>query len=124
MFKKFQDKLERLIQNQKPFLLFRKPNSIQVELWENKSLESANKFICNSFDNTKLVEFNDDEVIEISIDELPNFELSLPESDQNEAISYENYIDLIQRFNRLTFIYFSSFTPKTLRRSTTMWSSF
>ena len=97
MFKKFQDKLERLIQNQKPFLLFRKPNSIQVELWENKSLESANKFICNSFDNTKLVEFNDDEVIEISIDELPNFELSLPESDQNEAISYENYIDLIQK---------------------------
>lgn len=97
MFKKFQDKLERLIQNQKPFLLFRKPNSIQVELWENKEIKSDNKFICNSFDNTKLIEFNDDEIVEISIDELPNFELSLPESDKNEAISYENYIDLIQK---------------------------
>ena len=67
MFKKFQDKLERLIQNQEPFLLFRKPNSTQVELWENKNFESDNKFICNSFDNTKLVEFNDDEVIDLSL---------------------------------------------------------
>jgi len=97
MFKKFQDKLERLIQNQEPFLLFRKPNSTQVELWENKDFESDNKFICNSFDNTKLVEFNDNEVIDIGINELPNFELSLPESNKNEAISYENYIDLIQK---------------------------
>ncbi|MFV0157364.1 isochorismate synthase [Empedobacter falsenii] len=97
MFKKFQDKLERLIQNQKPFILFRKPNTTQVELWENKAIVTDNQFICNSFDNSKLIEFNDDEVQVIPIDQLPNFELSLPESDQNEAISYENYINLIQK---------------------------
>ena len=97
MFKKFQEKLERLIQNQKPFILFRKPNTTQVELWENKAIVTDNQFICNSFDNSKLIEFNDDEVQVIPIDQLPNFELSLPESDQNEAISYENYINLIQK---------------------------
>ncbi len=97
MFKKFQEKLERLIQNQKPFILFRKPNTTQVELWENKAIVIDNQFICNSFDNSKLIEFNDDEVQVIPIDQLPNFELSLPESDQNEEISYENYINLIQK---------------------------
>lgn len=97
MFKKFQEKLERLIQNQKPFILFRKPNTTQVELWENKAIITDHQFICNSFDNSKLIEFNDDEVQVILIDQLPNFELSLPESDQNEAISYENYINLIQK---------------------------
>ncbi|MCA4783217.1 isochorismate synthase [Empedobacter stercoris] len=97
MFKKFQEKLERLIQNQKPFILFRKPNTTQVELWENKAIVTDNQFICNSFDNSKLIEFNDDEVQVIPIDQLPNFELSLPESDQNEEISYENYINLIQK---------------------------
>ncbi|MFV0144270.1 isochorismate synthase [Empedobacter falsenii] len=97
MFKKFQEKLERLIQNQKPFILFRKPNTTQVELWENKAIVTDNQFICNSFDNSKLIEFNDDEVQVIPIDQLPNFELSLPESVQNEAISYENYINLIQK---------------------------
>lgn len=97
MFKKFQDKLERLIQNQQAFLLFRKPNSTKVELWEDKKIESVNKFICNSFDNTELIEFNDDEVVEIEMNELPNFELQLPESNENEAISYDNYLKLIQK---------------------------
>lgn len=97
MFKKFQDKLERLIQNQQPFILFRKPNVTQVELWENKDVKTDNQFICNSFDNTELIEFNDDEVLDIEINELPNFELSLPESYKNEAISYDNYISLIQK---------------------------
>ncbi|WP_312313206.1 isochorismate synthase [Empedobacter brevis] len=97
MLKHFQEKLERLIQNQQAFILFRKPSSTQIELWENKKNKSVNTFICNSFDNSRLIEFNDDEVLEISVEDLPYFELLLPESKSDEAISYENYTALIHK---------------------------
>lgn len=97
MFRQFQDKLERLIQQKKPFVLFRKPNETKVELWENQEKKTARKFSCNSFDNSTLIEFNDDEVVEILIDDLPKIELLLPISTQNEAISYNDYINLIEK---------------------------
>lgn len=96
MLKQFKEKLERLIQQNKSFVLFRKPNSEKVELWENKETKTATKFICNSFDNSTLVEFYDDNVIEISVEDLPFFEIDLPSSFQKESISYEDYIKLIQ----------------------------
>ena len=97
MSKKFQDKLERLIQQKKPFILFRKPNQIKVELWENQEKTTTRKFSCNSFDNSTIIEFNDDEVVEILIDDLPKIDLLLPVSTQNEAISYNDYINLIAK---------------------------
>ena len=97
MSKKFQDKLERLIQQKKPFVLFRKPNQIKVELWENQEKTTTRKFSCNSFDNSTIIEFNDDEVVEILIDDLPKIDLLLPVSTQNEAISYNDYINLIAK---------------------------
>lgn len=97
MSKKFQDKLERLIQQKKPFVLFRKPNQIKVELWENQEKTTIRKFSCNSFDNSTIIEFNDDEVVEILIDDLPKIDLLLPVSTQNEAISYNDYINLIAK---------------------------
>ena len=93
----FQAKLERLIQNQKPFLLFRKPNSEMIELWENKEIKTNQKFSCTSFDNSTFIEFNDDEVAEIEVENLPSFNVSLPQSIQSEAISYDDYIHLIQK---------------------------
>ena len=97
MFKQFQDKLERLIQQKKPFVLFRKPNQIKVELWENQGKTTRRKFSCNSFDNSTIIEFNDDEVVEILIDDLPKIDLLLPVSTQNEEISYNDYINLIEK---------------------------
>ena len=97
MSKKFQDKLERLIQQKKPFVLFRKPNQIKVELWENQEKTTTRKFSCNSFDNSTIIEFNDDEVVEILIDDLPKIDLLLPVSTQNEAISYNDYLNLIEK---------------------------
>ncbi len=97
MFKLFQEELERLIEQNKPFILFRKPASETVELWENQNKKTLRKFSCTSFDNTKLIEFYDDEVVEILVKDLPNIELHLPESTQNEAISYEDYIQLIEQ---------------------------
>lgn len=80
MFKNFQEKLEKLIENKKAFVLFRKPNSNKVELWENKKNKTYPKFICNTFDNSNLIEFYDDEVLEIDVNELPYFNLELPSS--------------------------------------------
>ena len=97
MSKQFQDKLERLIQQKKPFVLFRKPNQIKVELWENQGKTTRRKFSCNSFDNSTIIEFNDDEVVEILIDDLPKIVLLLPVSTQNEEISYNDYINLIEK---------------------------
>ena len=97
MSKQFQDKLERLIQQKKPFVLFRKPNQIKVELWENQEKKATRKFSCNSFDNSTIIEFNDDEVVEILIDDLPKIDLLLPVSTQNEEISYNDYINLIEK---------------------------
>ena len=97
MSKQFQDKLERLIQQKKPFVLFRKPNQIKVELWENQGKTTRRKFSCNSFDNSTIIEFNDDEVVEILIDDLPKIDLLLPVSTQNEEISYNDYINLIEK---------------------------
>ena len=97
MFRQFQDKLERLIQQKKPFVLFRKPNQIKVELWENQGKTTRRKFSCNSFDNSTIIEFNDDEVVEILIDDLPKIDLLLPVSTQNEEISYNDYINLIEK---------------------------
>ncbi|MEG1200180.1 MAG: chorismate-binding protein, partial [Algoriella sp.] len=97
MSKQFQDKLERLIQQKKPFILFRKPNQIKVELWENQGKTTTRKFSCNSFDNSTIIEFNDDEVVEILIDDLPKIDLLLPVSTQNEAISYNDYLNLIEK---------------------------
>lgn len=93
----FIEKIERLIQQNKSFILFRKPNSEMVELWENKEIETNRKFICNSFDNNERVTFNDNNVVEIAVDELPPFELNLPSSSQKEAIEYDDYINLIQK---------------------------
>ncbi|WP_178300410.1 isochorismate synthase [Chishuiella changwenlii] len=93
----FIEKLERLISQNKPFILFRKPNSEVVELWENKETKTERKFICNSFDNSQLIEFNDDNVIEIPVSDLPFFKLDLPVSSQKEAIEYDDYINLIQK---------------------------
>lgn len=93
----FIEKLERLINQNKPFILFRKPNSEVVELWENKETITERKFICNSFDNSQLIEFNDNNVIEISVNDLPFFKLDLPVSSQKEAIEYDDYISLIQK---------------------------
>ena len=93
----FIEKLERLISQNKPFILFRKPNSEVVELWENKETVTERKFICNSFDNSQLIEFNDDNVIEIPVSDLPFFKLDLPVSSQKEAIEYDDYINLIQK---------------------------
>ncbi|WP_313386444.1 isochorismate synthase [Chishuiella sp.] len=97
MVKFFQKKLEKLIENKKSFVLFRKPNSNKVELWENKENKTYPKFICNTFDNSNLIEFYDDEVLEIAVSELPYFNLELPSSYIKEAISYNDYLNLIQK---------------------------
>ncbi len=91
----FQDKLERLINTKKPFILFRKPNTELVELWEDQGIKIIQKFICNSFDNSTLIEFNDDNVTELLVDNLPEIDVTLPSSVQNESISYDDYISLI-----------------------------
>jgi isochorismate synthase len=97
MHNTFQEKLERLINTKKPFILFRKPASQNVELWEDEGKITQQKFTCNSFDNSSIIEFNDDNIAEIFIEDLPNFELTLPESVINEAIDYDEYIQLIHK---------------------------
>lgn len=98
MQSKFQDKLEKIITHQQPFLLFRAPNSSHVELWQNEKLETENQFVFNNFQNSKQIIFNDSSVEQIEIESLnDDFNFELEESFLKEAISYDNYIQLIQQ---------------------------
>lgn len=98
MQNKFQAKLEKIINHEHSFLLFREPNSKNVELWENTTIETENQFIFNNFENSKRIVFNDNAVEELEVEKLDeDLVLNLPESSIAEEISYEKYIQLIEK---------------------------
>lgn len=94
MQNKFQEKLNQLVDQNSSFLLFRKPNSQQVELWSDDK-KGDFQFIFNRFDNQEKIIYTTSQVPQLPIDQL-DFSLEAIESNLEESISYENYIQLIQ----------------------------
>lgn len=98
MQNKFQEKFQEVIANQQSFLLFRQPNSSEVELWLDEEKNDENQFVFHRFDDSEHIIFSTDKVERISINELVNIEsFSLEQSSKKEAISYENYLELISK---------------------------
>ncbi len=98
MQNKFQAKLEVLLKNNQSFLWFREPQSQSVELWMDKGIETNQQFIFHDFVGDQHLIFHDDEVVSTSITDLPSLsDLVLPISEENEAISKEDYIQLIEQ---------------------------
>lgn len=98
MQNKFQEKFQEVIANQQSFLLFRQPNSSEVELWLDEEKNDENQFVFHRFDDSEHIIFSTDKVERIAINELVNIEsFSLEQSSKKEAISYENYLELISK---------------------------
>lgn len=98
MQNKFQEKFQEVIANQQSFLLFRQPNSSEVELWLDEEKNDENQFFFHRFDDSEHIIFSTDKVERIAINELVNIEsFSLEQSSKKEAISYENYLELISK---------------------------
>lgn len=98
MQNKFQEKFQEVIANQQSFLLFRQPNSSEVELWLDEEKNKENQFVFHRFDDSEHIIFSTDKVERIAINELVNIEsFSLEQSSKKEAISYENYLELISK---------------------------
>lgn len=96
MQNKFQEKFQQVIANKESFLLFRQPNSDEVELWLNDCKETINQFVFHSFDDEQHQVFSTQRIEKTSItalEEIQNF--NLVNSDQKEAISQEDYLNLI-----------------------------
>lgn len=93
----FSHKLEKAVQNQIPFVLFRKPNESSV--WLNVQDHSGeNQILFHSFDSQieKLV--SDSRPLEISQNEFEfEVELDLKNQEKSNSVSRENYIQLVQK---------------------------
>ena len=97
MQNKFQQKLNQLTTTKQSFLLFRKPETSIVELWSDEG-KGENEFIFNRFDNSETIIFKTDEVLELDINQFTqNIGIELEDSNINEAISYDDYIRLINK---------------------------
>ena len=97
MQNKFLQKLNQLTNTKQSFLLFRKPENSFVELWNDEG-EGKNEFIFNRFDNSEKITFITDEVLEIEIEKISQeINIKLDDSNLNEAISYGDYIQLIEK---------------------------
>lgn len=97
MQNKFHQKLDFLLKNNSPFLLFRKPNSSLLELWADDQ-KGDFQFIFNRFDNQEKIIFKTEEVLHLDINLIENIcGLELENSLINESIDYDDYIELINR---------------------------
>lgn len=92
-----QNNINQYIINRKPFLLFRKPNEINVEFWTDDK-NGDNEFIFHRFDNSEELKFKTNLVQQISVEDLQdNVEFYLSNSEFEEAISYNDYINLVTK---------------------------
>ncbi|QTV04975.1 isochorismate synthase [Faecalibacter bovis] len=94
----FQEKFQEVIANKHSFLIFRQPNSTEVELWLDDDKSSQNQFVFHRFDDAQHLVFSSALVEKIAIDQLIETDFfPLEPSTTNEAISYENYLSLISK---------------------------
>ena len=97
MQNKFNQKLNQAITNQTSFLLLRKPNTTQLELWLNEE-EGDYFFYFNRFDNSNEIVFRTKDITTSSINEFNSLlNLNLKSTNQQEEISKEDYIKLLNK---------------------------
>jgi len=95
MQNKFQEKFQKIIAHQESFIIFRPPNSDQVELWSDDKTDAENHFYFHRFDDSEQLIFSTKFVEKTSVNNLQDISLYLSESWLNEAIVKEDYLKLI-----------------------------
>lgn len=93
----FSGKLQAAVQNQIPFVLFRKPNENEVWLHVQDNSDS-NRFLMHSFDSSIEKTISDKNPASISVDEFHfDFNLNLNPAKEFEPFKQEEYERLIQK---------------------------
>ncbi len=93
---KFSNKLEKAIQKNEAFVLFRKPNETEIHLFVQDN-SSSNRFLMHSFDSKIEKVISDQFPVSISQKDFNfNFELKLEEAPDFSAKSQSEYEKLIQ----------------------------
>lgn len=96
MNSKFSDKLEKAIQKNEAFVLFRKPNETEIHLFVQDN-SNSNRFLMHSFDSKTEKVISDQFPVSISQKDFNfNFELKLEEAPDFSAKSQSEYEKLIQ----------------------------
>jgi len=93
----FSGKLQAAVQNQIPFVLFRKPNENEVWLYVQDNSDS-NRFLLHSFDSGIEKTISDKDPAPILVDEFHfDFNLSLDPAEEFGPFKQEEYEKLIQK---------------------------